>query len=345
MDEYDKKEIDVFITGDTHGLIDVHKLEPYNFPESYELTKEDILIITGDAGLVWDEKTDHKRIAYYNAKPYTVVYIPGNHENYELLKKYPIVEFHGARAYKISESIYCILRGEIMTLNGRTYLCFGGAFSHDTFWRTEGVDWFKDELPNQEEVDNTIRNLEKLNYRVDYIITHDVPVTHNLAMGFQKLRGVDIMDKYRGKDVDKLYIHIGDFLQQVYETTSFRSWIAGHYHVDKIINNIQILYHSIARITNENTQGYQILETPVSKIMNRTYTKEELKKYFEEEELFMNYRKIGTYLDFGVREIMMRASEFFNYDVDEIALRNVTELYNEYRVRKFEKEYYELKKE
>lgn len=349
MEEYDKKEIQIYITGDTHGLIDAAKLEYYNFPEGYNLTKDDLVIIAGDGGIVWDEKTDHKRIAYYESKPWTTLVVPGNHENYPLIKTYPKVKFHGAWVYKISDSIYYTERGEILEflrLNGKTItvLCVSGAFSHDTFFRTEGIDWFREELPTQEEVDNTIKNLERYNYNVDYVISHDVPTTHNLTMGFQNLRGVNIMDKYRGKGVDKLFINICDFLQQIFERTTFRSWLAGHYHLDQKINGVQILYHGIAKITDENEQGYIILKTPVSEIMNRTYTKEELKFRFEMEGLFINYRKVGTYLDFGVMEPMITALEVFNYDMDEKTLRNISELYNEYCVRKFEKEFNELRK-
>lgn len=43
----------IFITGDTHGHIDIHKLNTKNFPIQSELTKSDYLIICGDCGIVW----------------------------------------------------------------------------------------------------------------------------------------------------------------------------------------------------------------------------------------------------------------------------------------------------
>lgn len=43
----------IFITGDTHGGIDIKKLSSRNFPKGKKLTKNDFLIITGDFGFVW----------------------------------------------------------------------------------------------------------------------------------------------------------------------------------------------------------------------------------------------------------------------------------------------------
>ncbi|MBR1854730.1 MAG: hypothetical protein IJ794_16560 [Lachnospiraceae bacterium] len=43
----------IFVTGDTHGDMDIRKLNQRNFPAQRELTKEDYLIIAGDFGNVW----------------------------------------------------------------------------------------------------------------------------------------------------------------------------------------------------------------------------------------------------------------------------------------------------
>ena len=43
----------VFVTGDVHCPIDVHKLNTKNFPLQKSLTKDDYLIVCGDMGLVW----------------------------------------------------------------------------------------------------------------------------------------------------------------------------------------------------------------------------------------------------------------------------------------------------
>lgn len=326
----------IFIIADTHGLIDTGKIERFNFPEGYNLSKEDIVIIGGDAGVIWDEDTDKTRIEYYENKPWTTVYVDGNHENFTLLEQYEVVDFFGAKAHKISDSIYHIRRGEIVVLNGKTFLCFGGGFSHDVSYRELDYDWFRQELPTQEEVDNAIHNLERYNYKVDYIITHDVPFLHTTILGYQNLKTYNIMEKYKG---DVLYINIWDFLQQqIFITTEYKAWFAGHYHRDQKIHGIQLLFNGIAEIT-DGKEGYKILKSSILEIMNRTYSKEELREIFQKEDLYMNYRKIGTIYDFGVYEPMMKATKYFdNQVVEKQELEYITKRYNEYCIQKREKE-------
>ena len=43
----------IYITGDTHGDIDIHKLTADRWPEGLKLSRDDILIIAGDFGLVF----------------------------------------------------------------------------------------------------------------------------------------------------------------------------------------------------------------------------------------------------------------------------------------------------
>ena len=60
----------------------------------------------------------------------------------------------------------------------------GGAYSIDRYARTEGVDWFPEEIPSREEYEEGLDNLEKCGYRVDYIITHTAPFEVAAALGY-----------------------------------------------------------------------------------------------------------------------------------------------------------------
>jgi hypothetical protein len=44
----------IYITGDTHGMIDWEKLNTTEFPEQKSLTRDDYVIVVGDFGGVWD---------------------------------------------------------------------------------------------------------------------------------------------------------------------------------------------------------------------------------------------------------------------------------------------------
>ena len=48
----------IYITGDCHQ--DFQRFQTHNFPEQFEMTKEDFVIICGDFGGIWDNsETEH----------------------------------------------------------------------------------------------------------------------------------------------------------------------------------------------------------------------------------------------------------------------------------------------
>ena len=59
-------KVRVFVTGDTHNMLDWKKLNTSNFPEQKKLTKDDIVIIAGDAGIVWDQGKQDGYICFSN---------------------------------------------------------------------------------------------------------------------------------------------------------------------------------------------------------------------------------------------------------------------------------------
>lgn len=317
----------IFITGDTHCSIDIHKLNSNNFPIGSTLTKNDIVIICGDAGFVWsgDDKDQHW-IDWIDRKPWTTVYVCGNHENFDLLKKYPVVDFHGAKAHQISHSLYHILRGEIFEINDETFFCFGGAFSHDRECRVENISWWQDELPVQREIDNAITNLNKYNHKVDYIITHDVPTEINMALGYT----IPNMNNYdKGK-----YIHICQFLQNVFETVQYKVWFAGHYHINQLCqHHLQILYHDIVEL-KKIPECYVTIDSKINKIMSRNYSRLELLKLCQEDNLYMTSRKMDKKENFSQYETIIKVEDFFNVDVTDKELSALTYLYNKYLTEK-----------
>lgn len=60
----------IFITGDTHGGCDrgLEKFSSKNFPEGKNLTKDDIIIVAGDFGLIWDPPGNISRQEKYFIK-------------------------------------------------------------------------------------------------------------------------------------------------------------------------------------------------------------------------------------------------------------------------------------
>lgn len=50
----------IFITGDTHGEIDIRKFNSRKFPEQKNLSKSDFVIVAGDFGIPWDRTKEYK---------------------------------------------------------------------------------------------------------------------------------------------------------------------------------------------------------------------------------------------------------------------------------------------
>ena len=73
----------IYITGDTHGDIDFSKLCIYF--KRKRVSRNDYLIILGDAGIVWSKSDNY--INDYSSLGLTILFIDGNHENFDLLKK------------------------------------------------------------------------------------------------------------------------------------------------------------------------------------------------------------------------------------------------------------------
>jgi len=86
----------IWITGDTHGEIDIHKLNRDSFPEQKEMTKKDYVIIAGDFGFIWNmDKEDKWWLKWLKERNFTTLFIDGNHENHEILDNMPVTEWNG----------------------------------------------------------------------------------------------------------------------------------------------------------------------------------------------------------------------------------------------------------
>lgn len=210
----------LLFTGDIHGGIDIHKLRNKNVPHYNFLSRNDFVIICGDFGLIWNGSAEEKYwLKWINEKPYTTVFCDGNHENFDKINQYPIITWNGGNVHQIADNVFHLMRGQAFNLDGRSIFVMGGASSHDKEYRQEGLNWWKEELPSEDEYRIAKETLKKNGYSFDFIVTHCAPTN------IEK----EIMG-YRGKTVsgDRLT----DFLQDIEPNLSYRRWFCGHYHRD-----------------------------------------------------------------------------------------------------------------
>ncbi|MFI3166500.1 MAG: metallophosphoesterase [Bacillota bacterium] len=225
----------IFVTGDTHGTNDFMKMRAFGQRKGLELTKDDFVIIAGDCGIVWSEHELAKMKKLYNNLPFTTLFVDGNHENFDMLNKYPIEQWNCGNAHKISDSIIHLMRGQIFEIYGKKIFTFGGAESTDKEWRTEGKSWWKQETPIQAEYDEAYKNLALHDFKVDYIITHTVD-ERSTKFG-------TVVGAHRNAMETNIRLNMFE------ENVEYTHWWCGHYHADAQINHRKsILYHDIVMI-------------------------------------------------------------------------------------------------
>lgn len=249
----------ILITGDIHGDFG----ELFKRVRRKELFKEknNYIIVTGDFGL-WDEKHLNKLKRISENIAATILFVDGNHENFDLLYQFPIVEKFNGKVRKIFENIYHLIRGEVYVIDNKSFFCFGGACSHDikdgiinsdigieraimiqqriaqegkVLTRIKGYNWWEEEMPTEEEMKKGIENLQKYDNCVDYIITHDCP--RNFKSIFCSM-----------SDESPNEITLGEYFDKIYSTIDFRKWFCGHYHQTNLIHDLQCIYRVVIEI-------------------------------------------------------------------------------------------------
>ena len=243
----------IYITGDIHGEIDIHKLANWRFPMQKTMTRDDFIIICGDFGLVWNGgKTDLYWQKWLENKPFTTLFVSGNHENFELLEQYPVAEWHGGKVQFIQPHVIHLMRGQVYDINGLKFFTMGGASSHDMWCRTAGISWWPQELPSADEYEEARKNLSAADWKVDVVLTHCGPNSVQDYVGCG------------GFETDKLT----DFLEDISQRLTWKKWYMGHYHRDEAIGSYRLLYDDIVELVqrkdlDQNAYAEPEITTPI----------------------------------------------------------------------------------
>ena len=216
------------ITGDTHGDL--------NFKRIFQARRLEYthLIVCGDFGYVWNgNRKEQKQLDYLNKIGIKILFVDGNHEGFSTLNSYPIIEMYGGKVHQIRDNIIHLMRGEYYYIDGKTFWCMGGANSTDKEYRKEGKNWWKDEMPSNEELQYGFYNLKQHDMNVDYIVTHtcDSNTIKELCNG----------DTYR---VDELT----EYFSNILENTKYKHWYFGHMHTNWFKGNKTCLYNRIINV-------------------------------------------------------------------------------------------------
>ena len=246
----------VYITGDTHGGF--QRFGSKYFPQQKNMGREDYVIVTGDFGGLWDgSPKDQYWLDWLEEKPFTTLFVDGNHENFDLLNALPERPWNGGRVHVVREHVLHLMRGQVVTFGGLTWFTMGGASSHDiqdgilepddpdfeekfqqleqrgALFRVNRRSWWAEELPSEAEYLEARANLARVHWNVDYIISHCCPSS--------------IQDVFSGGMFKK--DALTEFFDEVRQKCTFQYWFFGHYHSNMVIEKrYAMLYEQIIRL-------------------------------------------------------------------------------------------------
>lgn len=227
----------IYLSGDIHGTTNIDKLVEYFDENSLTepCSKEDsYLIILGDCGVLWDDGEGDKSVKdILDSLPVTVLWLDGNHENFDLINSYPVEMWHGGKVHRIHESIIHLMRGQIFEIDGLRFFVFGGGNSIDKYLRYERVNWWPEEMPSGREYEEGLVNLEAAGNKVDYILTHTCPREIAYEMSYYLKEGEEELQQY---------------LQRIADWNTFDEWYFGHWHRDEDIEQYHCLYDEIVQL-------------------------------------------------------------------------------------------------
>lgn len=220
------------LTGDTHGEFD--RIEEYC--AEYDTTLDDVMVILGDAGVNYflDERDVEKKERLARL-PITLFCVHGNHEERpENLPGYEEMTWRGGVVLYEPDypNILFAQDGEVYEFGGKKALVIGGAYSVDKYYRiANGLPWFPSEQPSEESKDRVEAALEGLDWRVDYVFSHTVPLSYMPRHAFLPTIDQDTVDNSTEK-----------WLDWIEKRLAYECWYAGHFHITEQMGRVCLLY-------------------------------------------------------------------------------------------------------
>lgn len=200
----------IYVTGDMHG-----DLARFQDKALRKLRRNDVLIVCGDFGFVWDgSPKEEQALRWIGRRKYHVLFVDGAHDNHTLLERYPEAVWSGGKVREISGKLKMLGRGELFYIEDKSLFAFGGGFPDDSDpTSAPGA------LPSKGDIERARENLERARHQVDYIITHQ-PSRKIAQAVFPERPNTTTLDS---------------FLDEVRETCNYSRWFFGSIHKNKII--------------------------------------------------------------------------------------------------------------
>lgn len=209
----------IYVTGDIHG--DKDRLSKTSLGM---LNAGDTLIVCGDFGFIWNNDSKENQILNRLSKrKYNICFVDGIHENFEVLNSLPVIMWNGGRVHKIRDNIFHMMRGQIFEIEGKSIFVMGGGEDPELDLQEDDDIPSHKEIPTSQEMLTGVANMEKHDYKVDYIITHEPPA---------RIRDFLMLSENKTLRVTAL----GAYLDELSQQAEYKKWYFGSMHTDKFIS-------------------------------------------------------------------------------------------------------------
>ncbi|MBQ8057237.1 MAG: metallophosphoesterase [Ruminococcus sp.] len=218
----------IYITGDIHG--DLGDIESRSISK---IKKGDILIVTGDFGFLWDNsKSELKSLKKLSKKKFTILFVEGVHENFDMINEHEEIELYGNFAKKITDNIYCLKRGVVYTIEGKSVFTLGGGTVDDPIEKADSDPLNDKAIPTDKELQEAVNNLQGIGKKVDIIITHEAPASVKRLIR-------------RDSSINDLNIFFDTLLHNV----KYKMWYFGSLHTDRALStNMTCVWQNVIKV-------------------------------------------------------------------------------------------------
>ena len=200
-------------------------------PAYQKLKEGDTLIVCGDFGFLWEGTEEEKEaLKSLEEKPYTILFVDGSHENFDLLEGYPVVEYAGGSTHQLASNVYHLIGGTFLPLRKRPSLSLEEERARKSSFISRRKKWWPREMPTIQEMENGVRRLYQVDLKVDYILTHDPAPKTRVTYS-----------------VDRTKTRVGSFFEEIVREVKYDRWFYGAEHVDRVMTekHIALFYNVI----------------------------------------------------------------------------------------------------
>ena len=232
----------IVLTGDTHREFE----RIFEFCEEYDLTRDDVLVILGDAGINYClDESDEALKWELSQLDVTLLCVHGNHEERPSeIPSYEEVEWNGGLVYVEPgyPNLLFAKDGEIYSLGCRTAMAIGGAYSIDKYYRLANrLPWFESEQPDETIKAFVEAQLDRAGWQMDYIFSHAAPLQWEPRHAFIPGLSQSQVDKSTERWLDEI-------LRRMLRCDG---WFCGHYHIDDQMGPVRILFNDFLELDTE----------------------------------------------------------------------------------------------